>query len=164
MSVQIIYKNSTSKKNISNAIFFVDEKFNISNLKKHILGSEYSYLNDLLKTKDFKKKILDFDINSKKKIILVSLKKNLKNSDLENLGAKFYDLFKNSKSIEYELNSDAISNKFKNIVGYFLHGLRLKSYTFEKYITKKRNNKITIIINGKNIPSSKDKIKLNLMP
>ncbi len=161
MSVQIIYKNSTSKKNISNAIFFVDEKFNISNLKKHILGSEYSYLNDLLKTKDFKKKILDFDINSKKKIILVSLKKNLKNSDLENLGAKFYDLFKNSKSIEYELNSDAISNKFKNIVGYFLHGLRLKSYTFEKYITKKRNNKITIIINGKNIPSSKDKIKFN---
>ena len=159
MTVQTIYKNSTSKKNLSNAIFFVDEKFNISNLRKYILGSEYSFLMDLLKTKDLKKKILDFDINSKKKIILVSLKKNIKNSDIENLGAKFYDLFKNSKYNEYELNSDTVSNKLKSIIGYFLHGFRLKSYAFEKYKTQKKKNKITIIVIGKNIPSYKDQIK-----
>ena len=75
MTVQIIYKNSTSKKNLSNDIFFVDEKFNISNLREYILGSEYSYLMDLLKTKDLKKKILDFDINSKKKNNLSFFKK-----------------------------------------------------------------------------------------
>ena len=159
MTVQTIYKNSTSKKNLSNAIFFVDEKFNISNLRKYILGSEYSFLMDLLKTKDLKKKILDFDINSKKKIILVSLKKNIKNSDIENLGAKFYDLFKNSKYNEYELNSDTVSHKLKSVIGYFLHGFRLKSYAFEKYKTQKKKNKITIIVTGKNIPSYKDQIK-----
>ena len=36
---------------------------------------------------------LDFDINSKKKVILISLKKNLSNSDAENLGANFFVLF-----------------------------------------------------------------------
>ena len=33
MSVQINYKNSYQKKNSSNLVLFVDEKFNISNLK-----------------------------------------------------------------------------------------------------------------------------------
>ena len=32
---------------------------------------------------------------------------------LENLGAKFYDLFKDLKQNEYNLNSDTLSNKFK---------------------------------------------------
>ena len=34
-----------------------------------------------------KKKIVTFEISSKKKIILISLKKNLTDSNLENLGA-----------------------------------------------------------------------------
>ena len=37
-----------------------------------------------------KKNILIFEINSKKKIILISIKNNLKNSDIENLGAEFH--------------------------------------------------------------------------
>ena len=75
MSVQIYYKNRDSKKNVPNLVLFVDEKFNISNLKKHVLSSDYYYISDLIKKRDEKKKILDFDISSKKKIILVSLKK-----------------------------------------------------------------------------------------
>ena len=51
-------------------------------------GNEYSFVKDLLKTKDLKKQILSFDINSKRKIVLISLKKNIKKSDLENLGGK----------------------------------------------------------------------------
>ena len=67
MTIAIYYKNRPQKKNLSNFILFVDEKFNISKLKKYILSSEYSYINDLLKTKDQKSRILDFDISSKKK-------------------------------------------------------------------------------------------------
>ena len=67
MTVQINYKNKFSKKEISNLVLFVDEKFNISTLKKHILNSEYSYILDLLKAKNKKEKIITFDINSKKK-------------------------------------------------------------------------------------------------
>ena len=84
MSVTINYNKNLSKKNSSNIVLFLDENFNISGLKNHISGPEYSFIADLIKTKDIKKKILSFDINSKRKIILVALKKNIKNSDLSN--------------------------------------------------------------------------------
>ena len=67
MSVQIIYKNSSSTKNAPNLILFVDEKFSILNLKKFLSSSEYLFISDLIKTKDLKNEILDFDISSKKK-------------------------------------------------------------------------------------------------
>ena len=66
MSVQISYRKSVSKQKVNNVVLFVDEKFNILNFKKHISSSEYSFISDLLKTKNLKKKILTFDINSKK--------------------------------------------------------------------------------------------------
>ncbi len=62
MTVKITYRNEISKKNPQNLILFVDEKFNISGLKKHILSSEFTFISDLLKTKDLKKKIINFDI------------------------------------------------------------------------------------------------------
>ena len=159
MSINISYKNTLSKANTTNLIFFVDEKYNILHLKKYISSSEYSFILDLIKTKDTKKKILTFDINSKRKIILVSLKKNSKSSDVENLGANFVDLLKNFKQNEYNLNTDFVSNNLKNLVGYFLHGLKLKSYKFEKYKTKKNKKKIFIFVTGKHKPSLKDQIK-----
>ena len=73
MSVQINYKKALPKNNMSNIVFFVNEKFNISGLKNHIIIKEYSYIADLLKTKNTRNKIITFDINSKKKIILVAL-------------------------------------------------------------------------------------------
>ena len=72
MSVKITYKNNINKKNSLSLVLFVDEKFNISGLKKYISNTEYSYISDILKKKDNKKKIVTFDISSKKKIILVS--------------------------------------------------------------------------------------------
>jgi leucyl aminopeptidase len=90
MTVQINYKNSSSKKSSSNLVLFVDEKFNINGLKKYISNSEFSYISDLLKNSDLKKDLLVFEINSKKTIFLVSIKKDIKISDVENLGAKFH--------------------------------------------------------------------------
>jgi len=52
MTVQINYKNNNHKNNSSNLVLFVDEKFNISGLKKHISNSELSYISDLLKNSD----------------------------------------------------------------------------------------------------------------
>ena len=138
MSVVINYNSNLPKKNSGNIILFTDEKYNISNLKKYISKNEYSFLSDLIKTKDSKEKIHSFDFNSKKKIILVSLKKDISSTDVETLGANFYDLFKNFKQNEYCLNSDSLSSNTKNLIGYFLHGLKLKSYKFEKYKTKKK--------------------------
>ena len=159
MSVQINYKNITSKHKASNIVMFVNEKFNFLTLKKHISSAEFSFLSDLIKSKDLTKKIISFDISSKRKIILVSLKKLLKISDVENLGGKFYDLFKNINLTQFHIDTDTLPNEYKNYIGYFLHGLKLKSYKFEKYKTKKNKKIINITLNGKNIPLVKDQIK-----
>ena len=138
MSVKITYKNKLSKKNSHNLVLFVDQKFNILSLKKHILGNEYNVILDLVKNRDETKSILAFEISSKKKIILVSFKKNITGSEVENLGAIFYDQFKNNRINNFILNSETLSIQQKNLIGNFVHGLKLKSYTFEKYKTKKK--------------------------
>ena len=121
MSVLINYKNNKSKKNISQLVLFVDENFNLSALRKYISKSEHLTINDLLKSLDTKKKILSFDISSKRKITLISIKKDIKNSEVENLGAKFYDFIKTNKKInEYTVNSDYLPYKKENLTGYFL--------------------------------------------
>ncbi len=159
MTVQIIYKNKILEKKPHNLVLFVDEKFNISSLKKHISSSEFALIFDLIKTRDEKKKIVAFEISSKKKIILVSIKKNITTSDAENLGASFYDQFKKTKINQFNLNSDTLSSQNKSFVGFFAHGVKLKSYKFEKYKTKKNNKIFLVNITGKNQPSSKDRIK-----
>jgi len=160
MSVSINYRTSSSKKNASNLVLFVDEKFNISKLKKYILNTEYSYILELLKINRLNKKIISFEISSKRKIILVSLKNNISSSEAENLGAKFYQQFRDLTKGDYYLNSDTIPNQFNiNTIGHFLHGIKLKSYKFEKYKTKKNNNNISLIVTGKNKPSLNDQIK-----
>ena len=161
MNIKIYYKKQTFTKSIGNLILFAEEKFNINGLKKHISNSEYSYISDLLKKKDTKKRIITFDISSKKKIILVSIKKDLTNTDVENLGAKCYDILNELKETDYTVNSDTIQKRYKNIIGYFLHGIKLKSYKFEKYKTKKNEINISINIVGKNIPNSKDQLKFS---
>ena len=153
MSVLINYKKNLPKNNSLNLILFIDEKFNIDILRKYISSNDYSFIKDIIKTKDTKKKILSFDISSKKTLILVSLEKNITKLAIEKLGAKFYDLFKDFKKNEYNLNSDSINNENKNLIGNFLHGLKLKSYVFDKYKTKKSKIKISMTVTGRNIPS-----------
>ena len=137
MSIQINYQTALFKKKSSNLVLFIDENFNIVGLKKFISNRDYSFLSDLLAINDKKKKILSYEINSKKKIILVSIKKKLTSSQAENLGAKFYDIYKDIKHNHYEIFSESAKNTLDNFIGYFLHGLKLKSYTFDKYKTKK---------------------------
>ena len=110
MTVQINYKVSNSKKVSTNLILFVDEKFNISGIKKYISNSEFAYISDLLKNSDLKKDLLVFEINSKKTIFLVSIKKDIKTSDIENLGAKFHGYINYHKKNDYFVNSDTISS------------------------------------------------------
>ena len=79
MSIQINYKNNNSHKSPANLVLFTDENFNISGLKKHVSNEELSYISDLLKNSDLKKNLLFFEINSKKTIFLVSIKKDFRN-------------------------------------------------------------------------------------
>ena len=164
MTIQINYKNNSLKKVFSNLILFVDDKFNISGLKKHVLNSEFLYISDLLKNSDLKKDLLVFEINSKKTIFLVSIKKYIKASDIENLGAKFHGYINYDKKSDYFVNSDTINSKIKNFVGYFLHGIKLKSYEFNIYKSKKNKKLVNInVIGNKNKISQQDRLRFKAL-
>jgi leucyl aminopeptidase len=164
MSIKINYSNKASGKSSGNLVLFTDEKFNISNLKRYTSDIEFSYIKDLLKTSDLKKKIFVFEIHSKKKIILISIKKDLKNFDIENLGAEFYSYINYGKNSEYLLSSDSIIGKNENFIDYFLHGLKLKSYEFNKYKTKKETRLISInVLANKNKSSIQNQLKFKAL-
>ena len=164
MSVQINYKKSSLKKIPYNLVLFVNEKFNISGLKKNFSNSEFLYISDLLKTSDLKKDLLFFEINSKKTIFLISIKKEIKTSEIENLGAKFHSYIDYNKKKDYFVNSDSIKNKIKNFVGYFLHGLKLKSYEFNVYKSKKDKKIVSInVIGNENKISARDQLRFKAL-
>ena len=78
---------------------------------KDLSKSEYSYISELL-SNDLKK-ILVFDVNSKK-IVLVSVK-NIKESDIENLGAEFYGRVNYGKIVSIFFIPKVQSKKIKTL-------------------------------------------------
>ena len=163
MPVKLNYLKQTKSNPSTNLVLFSNDKFNMSGLKKYLSDSEYSYINDLLKSCDLKKNLFVFEVSSKKKIVLVSIKNNLKTSDIESLGAEFFGRINNGKNSEYLIASDSISSKFENLLGHFLYGLKLKSYAFNKYKSKKETRVISLIITGKNKPSEKTQLKFKAL-
>ena len=164
MSIKIKYSQNKKGNLSSNLVLFSNEKFSIDNLKKYFSNSEYSYVTDLLKNSDLKKNLFIFELTSKKKIVLISIKKDLKTSDLENLGAELYGKINYGKDSEYLIISDSANSKYENFLGHFLHGLKLKSYEFKKYKTKKDARQITIsVVGNKNKPSTQNQLKFKAL-
>ena len=164
MPIKISYSKNTSKKSNSNLILFCNEKLNLIGLKKNLSKSEFSYISELIKKRQSKQNLFLFEINARKKIVLVSIKNNLKISDIESLGAEFYKKINYGKSSEYFLISDSVISNHKDFLGHFLHGVKLKSYEFTKYKSKKNNRHISInVIGNKNKPSSQNLLKFSAL-
>jgi len=151
MSINVFYSsNNDNIKSIRNYVLFTNEKLQIDSLNKFFSKVEASYIKEILKKNDLTKNILTFDLNSKIKIILINIKKNLQSSDVENLGAEFYNFIKNNNIKELSINSDSLNAKpGKDFIGRFLHGLKLKSYEFNIYKSKKENKIFSINVLGK---------------
>ena len=164
MTVKINYLKKPTSKLISNLVLFLDEKATLSSLKNKLSNNEFSYIKDLFKLRDLKKNLFFYEINSKKKIIIIVIKNNLKSSEIENLGAEFYKLIKQEKNSNYFLIPDSIPNKYDNFLAHFLHGVKLKSYEFKKYKTKKQNKLILVnVLGSKNHPSIKTQLKFKAL-
>ena len=160
MTVKINYSQKKFNKNVSNIVIFLGENLKINVLKKYLQEFEFNYINDLFKNIDKKKKLFIYDISSKKRIILVIIKNNLNIFDIQNMGAEFYTSIKYFKNNEYFIVSDSVVGKNNNFLGYFLHGIKLKSYEFKKYKSKKTENKFIINVVGiKNKPSVQTQLK-----
>ena len=160
MSIKINYSKKAPGYASDSLILFSNADYKFSNSNKFITNSEISYINDLLKTIDKKKNLLIFELNSKKKVVVISIKKDLKAAGAENLGAELFGHINFGKKNEYFLISDSIDTKLNNFLGHFLHGLKLKSYEFKKYKTKKELKSISVNIFGnKNKNSTQNQIK-----
>ncbi len=163
MSIKISIKSNIGSKSAKNYVLFCSKNFNIINIKKYIDNKEFNYINDLLKNTDTKKNLCSFDLSSKKKIILVNVKDDLSSSDVEKLGAEFYDFIKNFKLNDLAINAKSIKEKpGRNFIGRFLHGFSLKSYDFTKYKSKRENRQIKITVlnsNNKNFNQNNRKFK-----
>ena len=164
MPIKINYLNKTITETSENLVLFLNDKFNTNSASKYLRSTELTYINDLLKTSDLKKNLLVFELNSKKKLILVSIKSNVKSSDIENLGAEFYGRINYGKNTQYSIISDSVVNNHKIFLGHFLHGVKLKSYEFNKYKTKKESRIITLnIVGKKNKPSLQNQLNFQAL-
>ena len=164
MTLKINHLKKKISNSSTNLVFFTNDKFKIDNIKKNFSSTEFTYVKDLLRTSDIKKNIFVFEVNSKKKIVLISIKDNLKTSDFENLGAEFYTRINYGKHSEYYINSDTVSGRYDNFLSHFLHGIKLRSYEFNKYKTKKETRIINInVVGNKNKPSFQTQLKFKAL-
>ena len=142
MTVKIDYKKKIDFTNTPCLVLFLTRKFNVESIKKLYSKAELKYIQNIIKKSKTEKNFIIFDLNSKRKIILANIELSLNESDIESFGAELFDCLKKNNILELTLSwNGKIENINKNFIFHFLHGLRLKSYEFNKYKSKK-NNKI----------------------
>ena len=66
MSIEISYSKKTISGTSANLILFTNDRFNTNNLKKYLSGSDFTYINEILKTSDLKN-LFVFEVSSKRK-------------------------------------------------------------------------------------------------
>ncbi|MDC0043400.1 leucyl aminopeptidase [Candidatus Pelagibacter sp.] len=165
MTVQVNYKNKIIANSAGNYAFFTDEKLKIKNLKNTFSNQEISFISEIIKKKSTKKSFVSFDLSSKKRIILIPIKENLENVQIEHLGANFYNYIQENSINDISINLDSLKIKpFKDYLGCFLHGLKLRSYDFNIYKSKKeKKNYIINILGKKNNSFSKNELKFKAL-
>ena len=157
MSIKEKYIKSSKLDNlIGSIVFFANKNSEIKNISTLLNPSQKTLFKKNLKNNSKKKEIFSFDISHNQKIIIYSLQ-NDKNS-FEKSGAKLYDFFKNENLTKVHIFGDTIdvSDNIK-CLHQLVHGMKLKSYSFDKYLTKKNSQVIDLNI------LSKKKVDLNLV-
>ncbi len=151
------YIKSAKLDNLSGSIIFLaNEQFEIRNINKILNLSQSNLFKKNLKNNNKKKDIFSFDISHNQKIIIISLKKN--QISFEKTGAKLFEFLKNENLNKIHIFGDTVesSNKIK-CLHELVHGMKLKSYCFDKYLTKKNSETLNISI------ITKERINLKLI-
>ena len=151
--INFVKNFNTEKANLG---FFVSEDSNFSNLDRIDLNLKKTisqFFNNHKKASEGKK-IFSLDLSIKQKIFLILVKKNLKTFEINQLGADFKNIISNEKKItevSFYADLNFLKNKEleKNVINEFAYGFELKSYSFEKYKSKKKTNLQKIIFASK---------------
>jgi len=118
-------------------------------------GRINKFLKKIEKHKD-KKKLHSFDISDNQRCFIIILSEKLINFELNDLGGLFKNLISYHKDVKNInlLVSDNIKNKKlsdEELISEFLYGYTLKSYSFEKYKSKKKSDssiKVDVCVNN----------------
>ena len=149
MNIKVNFNLKLNNKTSTNLVIFFRDRFKFGNLNSFLNIKEIENLNEILKKKDHKKNIISFNINGKKTIILVNIKKNIY---IENLGADLFNHIKENSIYQLNLLFETAANINQHSICAFVHGLKLKSYEFNLYKSEKKNQTFTInVISNKNI-------------
>ena len=158
MSVQVVYKKNVKLSKSGVYAMFTDKNFNLNNLKNIFSKHQFDFIKRGIGKFSKKNYISYLNIDPETIIILISLQKNMKINEYENMGAKFYDFLKKNEFKGLTIFSKSI----KDInLSHFIHGLKLKSYNFDLYKSKPNNKKINIVIENENTSYKKQSIKLD---
>ena len=166
MTVQVVLKNKAKSSNPGVFVLFTEDKFEIKNIGIFLSKNEKSFVAKILKNRNnTKENIISLNLNEKTTLVLISLKKDLKSSNVENLGAEFYNFIKKNSFKDISIVSESVKSKpGKDFIGRFMHGLKLKSYEFNLYKSKKTKDIIKISLIGKQSATSlKNKLKFKAL-
>ena len=137
---------NTSLSPNSNAFaLFVSEKYEYkdprSTLSKDTSKKVNLFLRSL-KEKNPKDEISSFDISDKKKCFIIKIKAKHEKSYFEEIGGSFYTYVKSYKTINLiDIYADSLNDDKEKLCknfSEFIFGVNLKSYTFNKYKTSKK--------------------------
>ena len=163
MSIKVSFKKNIVENKIKNYVLFSDEKFKVLGLSKTSLSKDTSIINKIIANNVLREKnCFSFNLNPNQKVIVVKLKNSFASLEIEKLGAEFYNYIKenqitNSTLLENNLKEFLKTNK--NFIDQFVHGVKLKSYDFDKYKSKKKNRLFEIDILYKSNPLELNKNK-----
>jgi leucyl aminopeptidase len=145
--------NFSKQKNNTNTLIFCDEYFKIFGLEKTF--SKISLLDlkkFIISEKNLKKKnqkTLVYNLNPNQKIIICKINKPTNRFDNEKAGSEVFNILRSNEIKEiniFEENIKFFSKDNNFFINEFLHGLKLKSYYFNKYKTDIVNKKIKILL------------------
>jgi len=159
MIININYNKAINNKLITNYALFSRENYNISDLKNYFSDLEIISIKEIIKNTNLKKNIISFNLNSKKKLFLIDIKKNINNYEIEGLGAEFYEFIKDLSIKNLFINTQTLEKENKNFISHFLHGLKLRSYEFNVYKSSNKEKIINLILLGKSNLYKQNQIK-----
>ena len=154
MLIQINKKYAAFNKLLKDQVnvIFSDENGSLDNLKALLTKNQKKFIQKKIKNKIKGNKFLLFDLTDNIQLSIILVSKNPSFLEIQQLGAKFFLFLKKNKiqKLTFFNNNNNFINL--NLIEYLIHGLKIKSYSFEIYKTKKSKEKINInlISNNKN--------------
>jgi len=142
-----------TKSNHHDCVIFCDHKFRAPFVEKIFSSQNSKVLNrHILNNKSKEKNIFLFNLNENQKVIIVNVNSPELGLENEKIGAEFYEFIKSNSVNElsfFDTNISFFNSKNSSFIYEFFHGLKLKSYSFEKYKTKPDNKIFNFYISEK---------------